>query len=536
MDPLQSLSQLLSSQSSKILQNTSRENLIHHILDQKEALETPSGALAMWTKEKSTGRSPADTYIVQHPESEGNIDWNSPTNKPIDPELFDELWKEAFEVLEKKEQLYVSDYAIGADEKFALPTKFISNNPLSTLFVDNMFRKPLKERSKSIFGNDEFTLVALPRDEIMSENYDSDMVIAMDFDRKLGLVYGSAYCGSIKKLMFTVMNYMTPEKGILPLHCSANVGNDGNAALILGLSGTGKTTLSADVSRPLIGDDEHGWSDNGVANFENGCYAKLINLNPKKEPEIYRIAFGEKKNVIDNGVIIENAMMYPDGTFDLDDKRFTANSRVSYPLSALQNIKEGSVSDHPKTILFLTADANGILPPVSKLSADQAMLWFLMGYTSKLAGTETGITEPKTTFSRFFGEPFMPRNPNDYTDLLNTKITQHNVNVYLINTGWTGGSYGVGKRIDIMVTRAIVNACLNGELESVEYEDDERFHISVPLSCPNVASEILDPKNTWENKEKYEERADKLSHEFSDYFDKMFPNVNDAVRNQCPGK
>jgi phosphoenolpyruvate carboxykinase (ATP) len=536
MDPISSIAQLLDSQSSKILQNSSRENLIHHVLEQKWAQETPSGALITWNEAKSTGRSPADTYIVRHPESEGNIDWNSPTNKPLDPALFDELWKEAFEMLEKKEQLYVSDYAIGADEKFALPTKFISDNPLSTLFVDNMFRPALADKTKSIFGNEEFTLVSIPHDKIASKNYDSDMIIAMDFDRKLGLVYGSSYCGSMKKLMFTVMNYMTPEKGILPLHCSANVGNDGNSALILGLSGTGKTTLSADASRPLIGDDEHGWSDDGVANFEGGCYAKLINLNPKKEPEIYRITFGEKKNVTDNGVIIENAMMYPNGKFDLDDKRFTPNSRVSYPLSALQNIQEGSVSDHPKSILFLTADANGILPPVSKLSPDQAMLWFLMGYTSKLAGTETGITEPKTTFSRFFGGPFMPRNPNDYTDLLNTKITQHDVNVYLINTGWTGGPYGVGKRIDIMVTRAIVNACLNGDLEGAEYEDDERFHISVPKSCPEVASEILDPRNTWENKDEYEERANKLSHEFSDYFDKTFGNVNDAVRNQCPGK
>jgi len=530
----QSLDKLLTISQDKVLYNLSSADLAKNVVAEKSAILSPTKALVTWTDPESTGRSPKDTYIVRNTQSEANIDWDAPNNLEMQPEVFDELWNEALEVLEKKEHIYTSDRVIGADANYALPVKLVTDNALTALFVDNMFRPVPEGIEQSILADNKFTLLVIPRDKIKNQNYNSGITVSMDFDRKLGLVYGSNYCGSVKKLMFTVMNYFTPEKGILPLHCSANEGADSKSAVILGLSGTGKTTLSADEKRALLGDDEHGWSENGVANFENGCYAKLINLRKNKEPEIFRIVFEENFNP--NTVIIENTMMYPDGHFDVDDERLTANSRCSYPLTALKNYKPSSCSNHPTAILFLTADANGVLPPVSKLSPDQAMLWFLMGYTSKLAGTETGITEPKTVFSRFFGAPFMPRNPEDYTELLNKKIVQHNTSAYLINTGWTGGSYGKGNRIDITITRNIVNACLNGELEKVEYKEDNRFHVSIPLTCPNVESNILDPKNTWKDKSAYEKRADKLANEFSTFFDANFSQVSEKLRKQCPGK
>lgn len=363
------------------------------------------------------------------------------------------------------------------------------------------------------------------------------MVIGMDYDRRIGVVYGSAYGGSVKKLMFTVMNYLLPGEGILPLHCSANEGENADSALLLGLSGTGKTTLSADPRRSLLGDDEHGWSDDGIANFENGCYAKLIDLDRKKEPEIYN-AVMHKDDYRKHGAIVENAMFYPNGSFDLYDARLTPNSRASYPLTYLSNIKASSTAGHPKTILFLTADANGVIPPISKLNREQAMLWFLMGYTSKLAGTETGIVEPKSTFSRFFGEPFMPRNPDVYARLLGEKMEKYGTIVYLVNTGWSGGPYGVGKRMDINLTRAMVHAALTGELATVDYDENETFHVLVPRTCPDVPQEILNPRNTWEDKAAYDARAAKLASEFAAHFDKAYGNkgIEEAIIHQCPGK
>jgi phosphoenolpyruvate carboxykinase (ATP) len=380
-----------------------------------------------------------------------------------------------------------------------------------------MFRPVPPDMDRSIFADQGFTLLVAPYDTLDGTRYEgrlrtlpggetSEMAVAMDFDRRLGIVYGSAYAGSVKKMMFTVMNYALPAAGILPLHCSANEGPDGDIALLLGLSGTGKTTLSADPRRALLGDDEHGWSDNGIANFENGCYAKLINLRLDKEPEIWNAVFHEAP-VQEHGAIVENCMMFPWGTFDVDDERYTPNSRASYPLSFLSNIKPLPTGDHPKTILFLTADANGVLPPVSKLTPEQAMLWFLMGYTSKLAGTETGITDPVSTFSRFFGEPFMSRNPDVYASLLGERMERHNSQVYLVNTGWSGGPFGVGARMDIDITRAIVHATLSGQLDDVEFDKDPMFHLQVPRSCPDVPSEILNPRNTWADKEAFDQRA-----------------------------
>jgi phosphoenolpyruvate carboxykinase (ATP) len=391
-------------------------------------------------------------------------------------------------------------------------------------------------------------LVTAPYDKLDRSKYEgrlrrlpkgktSDMAVAMDFDRRLGVIVGSGYCGSVKKLMFSVMNYMLPAEGILPLHCSANEGPDGDVALLLGLSGTGKTSLSADPRRALYGDDEHGWSDNGIANFENGCYAKLINLRPHKEPEIWNAVFHEA-HCLEHGAIVENCMMYPWGTFDVDDERYTPNSRASYPLNFLTNVKEPPMGGHPKTILFLAADANGILPPIAKLTPDQAMLWFLMGYTSKLAGTETGIIDPVSTFSRFFGGPFMPRNPKVYASMLGERLRRHGSQVYLVNTGWSGGSFGIGARMDINVTRELVHAALSGMLEDVEYDEDPLFHILVPRDCPGVQCEILNPRNTWADKAMFDQRATKLAHDFSKAFDKTYGNKNldPAIVCQCPGK
>jgi len=519
----------------------SRAELIQSSLDGGFAYKHLNGSLLTHTKASCTGRRPTDTYIVRNAESEKNIDWTAPANQEISEEIFQKLLDDAEQVLSKKKQVYISHRVIGAESKYALPVEVVTDSPLVTLFTDNMFRPVPSDIKESIFADEEFQLIALPAD-LVPEKYKNDfnlssgMAVIMDFDRKIGLVYGICYMGSCKKLLFTVMNYLLPEHGVLPLHSSANEGENGDSALILGLSGTGKTTLSADPNRPLLGDDEHFWSDTGIANMENGCYAKLIDLNPAKEPEIFRITFGENVPVQDKGVIIENTMIYPDGTFDLYDDRLTANSRVSYPLTALQNFKTSSCSGHPKTILFLTADANGILPPVSKLNKEQAKLWFLMGYTSKLAGTEIGVKSPKSAFSRFFGAPFMPRNPEDYTNLLSEKIEAHNANVYLINTGWTAGVYGVGHRIDINDTRAIVNACLDGDLENAEYEENNLFHVAVPKTCPNVDSNILNPRNTWTDKDAYDKKATELAGEFSAYFDKNFSHVGDELKKQCPGK
>ena len=535
---------------SNILDNLPRKELIQAAVDNKEALVSKCGALATWTPPESTGRSPLDTLMVKRPESEATIDWTAANNIPLDPETFDMMVDDALETLGKSSKVYTTDRVIGADTNYALPVKTVSNFALASLFTDNMFRPVPKELGKSIFADKEFTILVCPYDKFDPKRYEgrvrvdpristtSTMTIAMDFDRRIGVCYGSAYCGSIKKTLFTVMNYMLPAAGILPIHCSANEGPDGDIALLLGLSGTGKTTLSAVAERGLLGDDEHGWSDNGIANFENGCYAKLIDLNPDKEPEIFKACFHDD-DYLSHGAIIENAMMYPTGEFDLFDDRITPNSRGSYPLKYLTNTKKSSMGGHPKTILFLTADANGVLPPVSKLTKEQAMLWFIMGYTSKLAGTETGVTEPKSAFSRFFGAPFMPRNPDDYASLLGKQLNKHDTQVYLINTGWSGGPYGVGSRMDIMLTRSMVAAAVDGSLEDVEFKQDEVFKMMVPTTCPGVADpSILFPVNTWDDKNAYRERALKLASDFAAQWDKAYAdkNIDPAIAAECPGK
>jgi phosphoenolpyruvate carboxykinase (ATP) len=515
-----------------------------------EALTSAGGALVTWTPPESTGRSPKDTVAVRRKESEGEIDWDSPNNLPIEASTFDLLVEDALAALSSKAKLYVTDRCVGADPRWAMEVKTVTTHAVHAAFTDNMFRPVPPAIGSSAFSGEPFTLLALPYDKLDPARYagrlrvdpgtgrTSTMAVALDFDRRCGIVYGSAYCGSVKKLIFTAMNYYLPQKGVLPIHCSANAGPRGDTALLLGLSGTGKTTLSADPRRALLGDDEHGWGPDGIANFEGGCYAKLIDLSAEKEPEIHH-AVTRVEPFPTHDTIVENTMMWPDGTFDFYDDRLTPNSRASYPLRYLSNIEEPPVGGHPATILFLTADANGVLPPVARLSREQAMLWFLMGYTSKLAGTETGIVDPKTVFSRFFGEPFMPRNPSVYAAMLGEKLERHGSAVYLINTGWSGGPFGEGRRMDIALTREMVHAALSGELAGAPCDEDPIFRVLVPRTCPGVADPaILTPRNTWRDQAAYERRARKLAGEFAAHFDKAYggKGIDPAVAAQCPGR
>lgn len=526
-----------------------RSDMISQAVNNHECIVCESGALATWSRPESTGRSPKDTVIVKRACSEKNIDWTSPNNLPIDEKVFDMVYEDALKFLKTKKNVYVTHRVIGADPDYALPVTTVTSTAIHSVFADNMFRPVPKNIKKSIFYGKDFSVLCMPYDKLDKKKYDgllrrmpdgtsSDMIVAMDFDRRCGVIVGSAYMGSLKKMMFTVMNYYLPLFGILPLHCSANEGKKGDSVLLLGLSGTGKTTLSADPNRALLGDDEHGWNDNGIANFENGCFAKMIDINPKKEPDIYDAVMHEAP-YRRHGAILENTMVYPNGTVDYYDNRLTENSRASYPLTFLKNIKKSSTSGHPTTILFLTADAYGVLPPVSVLNKEQAMLWFLMGYTSKLAGTETGIVEPQATFSRFFGAPFMPFNPDVYSRLLGEKMEKHNTQVYLINTGWTGGGYGVGKRFDLVYTRKMVDAALNGSLISKtnDYYVDKVFHLNIPKHVKGVPDDILVPENTWADKKAYAVAAKKLAEQFAASYKKSYgdKNLGKDIEKYCPG-
>lgn len=532
----------------KLIKNAARKKLISDAVSNNDCLVSKCGALATWTPEDSTGRSPLDTLIVKRPQSQIHIDWNSPNNLPLPERLIGEVFDDAKAFLKNSDVLYFNEKSIGADPKYALPVNVITNKALTSVFADNMFRPLPKNLNGSCFNNKPFYLIALPYNKLDKAKYEyklrklpngetTDKIVVIDFDNRIGIIIGSAYLGSVKKLMFTVMNYYLPFENVLPLHCSANEGKDGKTALILGLSGTGKTTLSADNDRLLLGDDEHGWSETGVANFENGCYAKMSKISAEKEPEIFNAVL-HNDNYLNHGAIVENAMIFPNGEFDFNDNRLTENSRASYPLYFLEKIKKSSTGGHPSTILFLTADAYGVLPPISKLTRYQAMLWFLMGYTSKLAGTETGVINPTATFSRFFGQPFMPALPKVYAKMLGDKLEKHDGTAFLVNTGWTGGKYGVGERIPLKYTRAMVKAALNKKLENVEYVYDPRFHINIPKKCPYVPDELLFPQNTWKDKSEYEKTADDLARQFSEAFDRSYSKndiIPEIIRN-CPGK
>ncbi len=470
---------------------------------------TRSGAVAVITAPR-TGRSPNDKFLVKEPSSEQDIWWGD-INRPISEEAFDRLYAKMVAYFQGRD-VFVYDALAGAHPKYRLPIRVVSEYAWAALFAHNMFIRLKPDE----FPNHvpEFTVLHAPRLFAIPEQdgTHSEAFILIHFGRKLVLIGGTAYGGEIKKSIFTVMNYLLPKKNVFPMHCSANIGKKGDVALFFGLSGTGKTTLSSDPERRLIGDDEHGWGDDGVFNFEGGCYAKTIRLRPELEPIIWNAAqrFG---SILEN-VVVD---MYS-REVDFDDGSITENTRASYPIYYVDgHVPEGR-GGHPQNVFFLTADAFGVLPPISRLTKEQAMYYFLSGYTSKLAGTETGVTEPQATFSTCFGAPFLPLHPTVYARQLGEKMEEHQTRVWLVNTGWTGGPYGVGERIKLAYTRAMVRAALNGDLDDVPTQQDPIFGLHIPVSCPGVPDEILNPRNTWADPAAYDEKARELARRFRENF------------------
>lgn len=497
--------------------------LVEKSLMRKEGVLTSTGALSVTTG-KYTGRSPKDKFIVMEDSVKDKIDWGE-VNKPIDKEVFTKLYQKVIDYLKARDELYVFRGFAGADPAYRLPIQVINEFAWHNLFARQLFIRPKAE--DLIDFNAEFTVISAPTFKANPEvdGTRSEAFIIISFEEKIVLIGGTEYAGEMKKSIFSVMNFLLPERGVLSMHCSANAGKEGDVALFFGLSGTGKTTLSADPNRHLIGDDEHGWSNNGIFNIEGGCYAKCINLSYEKEPEIW--------NAIRFGAVLENVIIdEKTGIADYDDASLTENTRVAYPLESIPNALIPSIAGHPSTIIFLTADAFGVLPPISKLTKEQAMYHFLSGYTSKLAGTERGITEPEATFSTCFGAPFLPLPAGRYAEMLGEKINQHDVQVFLVNTGWSGGPYGVGKRMNLAYTRAMIQAALNGELNSVETMVDPIFGLHVPTQCPGVPDEVLQPKLTWANPDDYDAKARELAHKFKENFKKF--NVSEEIKKAGP--
>ena len=510
---------------SKIFHNLKPADLIEKAIERGEGVLSDTGALVINTGDR-TGRSPDDKFIVDTPAVHNLVAWGS-VNKPIEKRNFEALHKRVVAYLQNKE-IFIFDGRVGADR---VNTKKI--RVINELASQNLFSRQLLiregEQDEKIFKPD-FTIIAVPNFKCIPEfdEVNSETAIIIDYEERLAIICGTKYSGEIKKTVFSIMNFFMPQQNVLPMHCSANMNPiTKETAIFFGLSGTGKTTLSADPKRLLIGDDEHGWSDNGVFNFEGGCYAKCINLKEENEPEIYRaIKFGA---VLENVVLNEETRKV-----NYDDSTITENTRVGYPIDYIPNAELSGVGGIPKVIIFLTADAFGVLPPISKLSHEAAMYHFVTGFTSKLAGTEVGVKEPQPTFSTCFGEPFMPLAPKVYAEMFGEKIKKYGTKVYLINTGWTGGTYGTGSRIKLKYTRAMVTAALNGDFDKIEFTHDEIFNLDIPKSCPNVPSEILNPINTWRNKEEYRAAARKLAEMFVENFSKKYSNMPDYIINAGP--
>ena len=496
----------------------SQAELTEKAVKNNEGILSKTGALVVNTG-IYTGRSPNDRFFVDTPAVHDKINWGK-TNVAFSQEKFDKIFNKVQNYLENKD-VYIFDGYACADREYSLNIRFINELASQNLFVQNMFLHP--ENSELGGFKPEFTVIAVPGLKLdpKIDGTNSEAAVLINIEKRLILVIATQYSGEMKKSIFTTLNFLMPEKNIFPMHCSANIGENGKTSLFFGLSGTGKTTLSADSNRMLIGDDEHGWSDKGIFNFEGGCYAKCINLSKENEPQIW--------DAIRFGTLVENVIT-DKGTrmMDFNDASITENTRAGYPIDFIPNAKIPGVAGHPDTVIFLTADAYGVLPPVAKLTKEQAQYHFISGYTSKLAGTERGIKEPSATFSTCFGAPFMPLASARYAQLLTEKIEKYNTNVYLINTGWIGGAYGVGKRISIPFTRAIVNAALNGELAKLEYKLHPIFDMLIPETCPGVPAEILDPKATWQDKNAYDEAAYKLANMFIENF-KKFEGVGHLV-------
>jgi phosphoenolpyruvate carboxykinase (ATP) len=508
----------------RVYWNLNTAELYEEIARRNEGVLSDHGALIVDTGEH-TGRAAKDKAIVREPGSEDKVFWGD-VNKDFSQEKFNAL-KERMMSHAKGRDLFVQDVYVGANPDYRLPVRVINELAWHSLFARTMF---ISNQQNGAPHQPEFTIINFPsfQADPQRDGTRSPTFILMDFSQRLVLIGGTYYAGETKKSGFTLMNYLLPQKGVMSMHCSANVGADGDVAIFFGLSGTGKTTLSADPERRLIGDDEHGWSDDGVFNFEGGCYAKVIKLSAEAEPDIYRTTkmFG---------TILENVVYDPNTrVIDLDDPRKTENTRASYPLTSINNIVPEGHAGNPRNIIMLTADAFGVLPPVSRLSPEQAMYHFLSGYTAKVAGTERGVKEPEATFSTCFGAPFMVLHPGVYADLLGKKIEKHKAVCWLVNTGWSGGPYGVGQRMKISHTRAMIRAILNGELAAVETTPDPTFGVNVPVSCPGVPAEVLQPRNTWTDKDAYDRQAADLAQRFNKNFEKYEAGVSEAVRAVAP--
>ena len=509
--------------SGTIYWNLPVEDLVEMAVSRNEGVFSAHKALVTETGER-TGRSPNDKFIVDEPTTSSDVNWGD-VNISTDIATFAKLRTKVVDYLSNQQELFVQDLYCGADLSEALPIRVINQSAWHNAFARNMFIRPTE--AQLINHSPEFTVFHAPNFEASPEDgVNSQCFVIINYQAKEVLIGGTKYAGEIKKSIFSIMNLILPKKGILPMHCSANTNGD-STAVFFGLSGTGKTTLSADPRRALIGDDEHGWGANGVFNFEGGCYAKLIDLSEEDEPAI----FGTTRKF---GSILENIVMDENGIPDFSDTSKTQNTRGSYPIESIDNRTEDSTGSHPENVIFLTCDAFGVLPPISRLTPEQAAYHFISGYTAKVAGTEIGVKEPQATFSACFGEPFMPMHPGVYADLLSSKMEEHNATAWLINTGWSGGPYGVGNRMKIKYTRAMLNAALDGELEAVDYTLDERFGFEVPQTCPGVPSEVLQPVQTWSDRESYNKTADKLAEMFVDNFKRYQAGVSDAVNAASP--
>lgn len=504
----------------------SPDELIRDTIRLGEGELNDTGALVIRTGE-FTGRSPKDKYTVRDEITTETVHWNE-FNIPMDEKYFDSIFDRVTRYLNQLPEIWVRDCYACADPRYRLSVRVVNEKPWTNLFVYNMFLRPAEEELPD-FSPDWHVLSApglrLNPDECGTRQHNAAVV---SFKHKMILIAGTGYTGETKKGIFTILNYiLAQEKGVLPMHCSANMGPAGDTAIFFGLSGTGKTTLSADPERMLIGDDEHGWTTDSIFNFEGGCYAKTINLTEEKEPEIFR--------AIRPGALVENILFYPDSNrINFDDATITENTRVSYPLHFISNAKEPSVAGLPKNIFFLTCDAFGVLPPVSRLSTGQAMYQFISGYTAKVAGTEAGVTEPKPTFSACFGAPFLPLHPGKYAGMLGQKMQENQVNVWMINTGWTGGPYGTGRRMKLSYTRAMITAALEGKLDNAEFVYDPVFGLAIPLSCPGVPDELLQPRNTWADPAAYDEKARYLAGLFIRNFEKYKEGVSAEILAAAP--
>jgi len=502
------------------------EELVQDTLRLGEGELTDTGALAIRTGE-FTGRSPNDKFTVKDETTEDSVHWNN-FNIPIEDKYFHIIQKKILDYLNEQPEIWVRDCYACADPRYRLNIRVVTEKPWTNLFAYNMFLRPEEEELENF--QPEWQVLSAPGlrldpAECGTRQHNAAVV---SFKHKTILIAGTGYTGETKKGIFTILNYILPhEKNVLSMHCSANMGKDGDTAIFFGLSGTGKTTLSADPNRKLIGDDEHGWTEDGIFNFEGGCYAKLINLTEEKEPEIF--------HAIRPGAIVENVQFFT-GTnkINFDDGSITENTRVSYPLDFISNAQEPSIGGMPKNIFFLTCDAFGVLPPISKLTPGQAMYQFISGYTAKVAGTEAGVTEPKPTFSACFGAPFLPLHPGKYAEMLGNKMQQQNVNVWMINTGWTGGPYGVGNRMKLSLTRAMITAALEGKLDNVSTELDPIFGVAIPKEVPGVPSEVLTPRNTWADKQAYDEKAKYLAGLFVKNFEKYASGVSEEILAAAP--